>query len=49
MYFGSSGGGIGWMFAKSTWIFLAIMLGLALWKLIDILYWVYTNLNISWG
>jgi|694.fasta_scaffold48371_11 hypothetical protein len=49
MYFGSSGGGIGWMFEKSTWVFLAIMFGLAVWKIIDILYWVLTHVTISWS
>jgi hypothetical protein len=49
MYFGSSGGEIGWMFDRSTWVFLAIMFGLAVWKLIDILYWVLTHVTISWS
>jgi len=49
MYFGSSGGGIGWMFERSTWIFLAIMCGLAVWKLADIVYWLWSHINVTWS
>jgi hypothetical protein len=47
MYFGSSS--IGWMFEKSTWTFLAIMFGLAVWKLIDIVYWLWSHINVTWS
>jgi hypothetical protein len=51
MYFGSGNinGSIGWMFERSTWVFLAIMFGLAVWKLIDILYWMLSHVTISWS
>lgn len=46
MYFGSVHGGVDWLFSRSTWIFLAVMCALALWKIIDIVMWIASHIKV---
>jgi hypothetical protein len=41
------GDGLSWFFSAMTWA-LALALPLAVWKVIDILLWIFTHLKINW-
>jgi hypothetical protein len=47
MYFDS--GDISWFFSRSTWIVIGIAFVLALWKIIDIVIWVFSYITIVWN
>lgn len=46
MYFGSSLEGI---FSTAGLVFFAVVFGLGVWKVIDIIMWLFQHISISWS